>query len=307
MKSAVVFVVFNRPDTTQEVFNAIRKRKVPKLYVSSDAPRLGNESDVKNCVKVKKIVESIDWECEVKYRYLEKNVGCGVGVSSAVTWALESEDRIIVLEDDCVPAQPFFDYCDHLLEKFKDDERIWMITGRQYFPEFDFFKNYDYLFSRFGWMWGWATWKRSWDHFDIHASDLEQFLSEDGFSKVLVDKKQSKFYQKSYTDLLNDESYHTHAWIKQYIYTILKNSGLSIVPSKNLIHNIGDIGVHSIGLNYHHLIQKHEDYELKAEPKYVICDNKYSELYFKKLTNPRRPFVKRVFRKLKRMFFPKNK
>lgn len=300
MISPVLLIVFNRPDTTRQVFDSIKKRKVPKLYISADAPRKGNQEDERKCTEVREIVQHIDWECEVHYRLLDQNVGCGYGPSSAISWVLEHEDRVIILEDDCVPAQPFFDYCDYLLEKYKDDNRIWLISGRSHQPQYHLFQKYDYIFSRYGHSWGWATWKRCWDHFDIMTPDLKEFIAENGFENVIHDQAQAKHFRQKYSRLLLDENLHTHAWDFQAGFMLLKNSALTIVPSRNLIHNIGSVGTHSKGESHVHTMQKHEDYVLQKEPRFVMINRDYEELHFQRHINPKKPVARRYFKKLLR-------
>lgn len=286
MNSPVLLIVFNRPDTTRKVFDAIKLFKPPILYVSADAPRKGNMDDNKKCAEVREIVKEVDWECDAKYRFLEENLGCGYGPSSAISWVLEDHDRVIILEDDCVPAQPFFGYCDYLLEKYKDDERIWIISGRSHHPEFPLFKKYDYIFTRYGHSWGWATWKRCWDQFDIDMSDLALFIEEDGFSAVFPDEEQAEFYRKKYEILLNDDNLNSHIWDYQAGFTVIKNCGLSIVPSQNLIHNVGSIGTHSTRQLKVHEIPKYESYKLVNEPQFVTPNAQYELFHFRNHINP---------------------
>jgi hypothetical protein len=301
LESPVLLVVFNRPDTTIQVFEAIRKFKVPKLYISADAPREGNLEDEIKCAEVRQIVQNVDWDCDVHYRFLEKNVGCGYGPSSAISWVLEKEDRVIILEDDCVPAQPFFTYCDYLLEKYKDDERVWLISGRSHHPQYHLFKKYDYIFSRFGHTWGWATWKRCWNNFDIDMSDLPLFLEENGFNNIFSNSKHSRYYSKKYFNLMQQKDLNTHAWDFQFGYIILKNSGLSIVPSNNLIHNIGSFGTHSSGESYAHKIPKNEEYQISSEPKFIMINKDYEDMHFKLHINPHQSIIKKIIRKVKKI------
>lgn len=299
--SPILLIVFNRPDTTQIVFDAIKKFRPPKLYVSADAPRKENRQDVINCSLVRQIVSDVDWDCVVKYRFLDDNIGCGYGPSSAISWVLENEDRVIVLEDDCVPAQAFFPYCDYLLEKFKDDERIWLISGRSHHPDFSMFRKYDYIFSRYGHTWGWATWKRCWEGFDIEMKDLPLFLAEEGFASVFDVSAQAIYYRKKYYKMMRDYSLSSHAWDFQAGYHIMKNRGLCIVPSRNLIHNIGSIGTHSTKVTKVHLMEKCEDYHVAREPKFIIPNRDYEELHFKSHINAPRSFNKRVLKRLRRL------
>jgi len=139
----ILFIIFKRPDTTSVVFEQIKKIKPKKLYIASDGPR--NESDIEKCLQTKKIVENIDWPCEIKRNYSEKNLGCGRRVSSAIDWIFEKEEQAIILEDDCLPNKDFFLYCKQMLETYKGNEKIMMISGTNYLQQWKD-KDVDYFF-----------------------------------------------------------------------------------------------------------------------------------------------------------------
>jgi GT2 family glycosyltransferase len=122
LKTAVLFLIFNRPDTTKQVFAAIRKAKPPKLYVAADGPRADNPGEAEKVEQVRLIATNIDWDCELKTLFRDENLGCGKGVSSAITWFFENEGEGIILEDDCLPSQSFFWYCEELLERYREDK-----------------------------------------------------------------------------------------------------------------------------------------------------------------------------------------
>lgn len=279
-EAPVLLIVFNRPDTTTKVFEAIRKAKPRKLYVSADAPRPGNESDKVNCEQVCGIVKKVDWDCDVHYRFVDKNLGCGYGPASAISWAFENEDRLIILEDDCVPSMPFFPYCCQMLEKYLNDTRIWLISGRSHQANSRFFDEQDYIFSHYGHSWGWATWKRCWTHFDMFMTDFPEFIKMGGALNTLSSRKEGYLYNKKYSKLFVDKNLHTHVWDFQFGYTILKNGGLCIVPAKNLIENIGYIGTHSTSINEFTAMKAEEDFQLKRHPKFVIINKEYEALHF---------------------------
>jgi hypothetical protein len=293
--SPVLLIIFNRPETTLVVFNAIREAKPATLYISADAPRDGNTNDIFNCEKVRKIVRNVDWECEVHYRFLDKNLGCGFGPASAISWVFEREDRVIILEDDCVPAQTFFPYCDYLLEKYQNDQRIWLVSGRSHHAHYPFFEKNDYIFSFFGHTWGWATWKRCWKSFDIDMSDYSLFEKEGGFANVFCKGEIAKFYNDIYKSYYKDKQLSSHVWDYQWVYARLKNRGLCIVPSKNLIRNIGAVGTHSNCVSSVHLIEKCESYFIKSEPHFVLPIRDYEVMHFRKHINPTVHLAKKIF------------
>lgn len=305
VEAPVLLITFNRPDNTIKVFEQIRKAKVPKLYIANDAPRENNKQDEEARLEIRKIIELIDWDCEVHTLFQEKNLGCGYGPATAISWAFENEDRLIILEDDCVPSLPFFDYCNELLEKYKNDTRIWLISGRSHHEGTKFFEKSDYIFSYHGHTWGWATWKRTWEKFDIKMNDFLQFLENGGTRNLVMPKVEVDLYNKWLLKAYNDIEYlETHAWDIQFVYAQFKNAGLSIVPSKNLIHNIGYVGTHFSGMTSFNLIKASENYEIKRHPVFVLPNFEYEKYHFlhhiRKIHGKANVFL-RILRKIKKI------
>ena len=171
-ESAVLLITFNRPESTREVLKALQKAKPKRLYVFSDGAR--NEEEQKICQQVRDmVIEMVNWDCDLRRKVMEYNLGCGPGPFAAMNWAVEEEDRIIILEDDCVPSPAFFPYCDYLLDKFLDDRRIWLSSGNNYCPEFPL--PADYAFTRYAHSWGWATWRRCVKQVDLEMRDYPEF------------------------------------------------------------------------------------------------------------------------------------
>ena len=129
MKSAVLFVVFNRPDTTARVFETIRTAKPPRLYVAADGPRAGRAGEAVLCAKVRQLAMKVDWPCKLYTLFQDTNLGCKIGVSSAINWFFEHEEEGIVLEDDILAQPSFFEYCDEMLDRYRDDTKVSMISG----------------------------------------------------------------------------------------------------------------------------------------------------------------------------------
>ena len=156
LKTPVLFIIFNRPDTTAQVFAAIKQARPARLFIAADAPRPGNKTDEERCRLTKEAVSNIDWPCEVFTLFRESNRGCGLGVSEAIQWFFEHNSEGIILEDDCVPHPDFFSFATLMLEKYRDDHQIISVNGSNlgYTPAV----SESYTFSRFMNMWGWATW-----------------------------------------------------------------------------------------------------------------------------------------------------
>lgn len=236
LRVPVLLVIFNRPDTTRVVFEAIRKAKPPRLYIAADGPRAGVPSDLLNCAETRKIADCVDWDCEVRTLYREKNLNCGVGPSSAFTWFFEHEEEGIILEDDCLPSQSFFWYCQDLLERYRHDTRVMHIGGNNFLNGWQKDKDYSYYFSRSGHIWGWATWRRAWKHFDFNISQYYQLKKRDYFKNFFLNWPE-KLYRLRKFDKTADGK--RDWWDYQWDFARYIQSGLAIVPKVNLVKNIG--------------------------------------------------------------------
>lgn len=297
VEAPVLLIVFNRPDTTRIVFEAIRKARVKKLYIAADAPRSGNIEDEKNCTLVKEIVKQVDWDCETHYRFADVNQGCGPGPYNSISWAFENEDRLIILEDDCVPSQPFFSYCNELLERYKNDTRIWIISGNQYNEE-AVKTHHSYFFSRYGHSWGWATWKRCWVAMDMSMSKYPLIIEQDLYKATFRTKKEAGFFRKKLDRIYHDETLKAHIWDFQFGFAITSNGGLCIVPKKNLVTNIGYLGTHSETKNQFHDRPVDENFKIVSHPDFILCDVNYDAWHFKHHWNRKTSIFKRVIRKM---------
>ncbi|MEA3452423.1 MAG: hypothetical protein U9Q83_11050 [Bacteroidota bacterium] len=239
----ILFLVFNRPENTKKVFSAIRDAKPEKLFLAADGPRKDVPEDKEKCRITRNIATDVDWDCELKTLIRDKNLGCGLAVSSAITWFFENVEEGIILEDDCLPSQSFFSFCEIMLEKFRNDERIMMVTGFNQFGEWNSDK-YDYFFSRGG-IWGWATWKRAWRHFSMEIPDINSEDCKYALKSVYPD---SKIFKMRYKQIYN-ASKKQNVWGYLWIYARVMNNGLSVTSSRNLIKNIGfgDGATHTTG------------------------------------------------------------
>lgn len=166
-ETPILLMVFARPDTTKIVFERIREIKPKKLYIAADAPRQNREDEIFRAKQTREIFNNIDWDCKVEKLFRKENLGCGKAISGAISWFFEKEEYGIILEDDCLADKSFFDFAQEMLIKYKDDNRIGHISGNCYYPE-KIIGNYSYNFSKICHIWGWATWKRVWQTFDIN-------------------------------------------------------------------------------------------------------------------------------------------
>lgn len=294
MTTPVLLIVFNRPDLTEKVFNRIAKAKPEQLFLVADGPREGNESDKKACAEVKKIVENVTWECEVYCNYSERNLGCGIRVASGISWVFDQVDRAIILEDDCLPDPSFFSFCDELLERYIDDERVMTISGKNLQTEHTQTNN-SYYFSRYPVTWGWATWHRAWKHYDYHVG-LWGELKETEFPREITRYENTAKYlrhhfEKSYRSNpprdIHDSDY-TYTWDYQWVFNCWVQQGLTIVPDRNLISNIG------FGENATHTMKEDHEYASMPvtrmefpliHPSHRLVNNKADNHHFEKMSS----------------------
>lgn len=225
----------------------------------------------------------VDWECELHTLLRDKNVGCGYGPSEAISWAFETADRLIVLEDDCFPSKSFFSFCDDLLEKYEDDKRIWIIGGLSIHAKSSFFGDKDYIFSHHAHTWGWATWKNRWEQFDMFIEDAPEFLNQGGAANVFDYKPYVRYFNKKLKNVyLNIEDEVKHSWDTQWDYTRAKNGGIGIIPRINLIQNTGaDNGTHSsVGGEAVSIMTEEFEYDL-VHPTFVLRNKSYDDYHYR--------------------------
>lgn len=276
LETPVLFLIFNRLDTTKQVFEAIRQAQPPRLYIAADGARAdkpGEEEIVKSVRNY--VVESIDWDCEVKTLFRDENLGCKKAVSGAITWFFKHEEMGIILEDDCLPSQSFFWFCEELLERYKDDKRIMIISGYNKQQTWNEEKN-GYFFSHFGGIWGWASWRRAWDCYDGDMKEL-QYCIDNNYLKFLLGEQLGRVRENQLIDTLERE---VDSWAFPWGFARHINSGMACVPSKSLITNIG-FGVNATHTKKHdgNYITRHEiEFPLK-ENAIMIPDKGYDTLF----------------------------
>lgn len=238
MQVAVLLLAFNRPDTTARVFDAIRKARPAHLYVAVDGPRASRPGEAALCAEVRRIVSAVDWPCELRTLFRESNLGCKRGVSSAIDWFFSQEERGIVLEDDCLPGASFFGFCEELLERFRDDPRVFSIQGNFFgsprTPESS------YLFSKMFYMWGWASWADRWRSVDIHEIDVASIR------RAIVEDRwlgSSYLIQQYWLNVVAIQAAgRKDSWGYPVMFHCFEKGLLNVTPTVNLVLNIG-VGV----------------------------------------------------------------
>lgn len=232
----ILLNVFNRPQETHQLLEIIQKVKPTRLFVHCDGPRPGNEKDVHYIKEVHRLVdECVTWPCELKKLYEPENLGCGRGPASAMTWFFSNVDEGIILEDDCHPHLDFFQYCQELLEKYREDENIAIIGGSCFLK--DYSERSSYHFTPYPEIWGWATWKRVWSKYDF------DFACSDGDLKrhilpFIKSRQAFEFWRSIMHRCIADGDNKTY-WDYQLALLLLYNHSLSIVPNTNMVSNVG--------------------------------------------------------------------
>lgn len=233
----IALIVFNRLETATQVFNEIRKIRPKKLFVIADGPR--NLQEAEQCKLVRNLIdEGVNWECEVYKNYSDINLGCKKRTASGLDWFFQQVEEGIIFDDDCLPDQSFFGYCQELLEKYRNDKRVMHISGSNFQIYNKSFKvTESYYFSKIPQVWGLATWRRAWQHYDLEMKSWPEVRKNNLLLKTIFDDERSI----SNWDACLQECYEgkNDHWDYQWMYTCWVQNGLSISPQVNLVTNIG--------------------------------------------------------------------
>lgn len=239
MKTPILFLIFNRPELTRISFASIREYQPEVLYVAADGPRSGRLGEPERCEETRQIVlQQIDWECEVKTRFRDQNVGSGRNVSEAISWYFTQEEFGVIVEDDCVPSPDFYKFCEILLLRYQNDERVMQING--FNPLASQKTSSDFTFSRYPKIWGWATWKRAWTKFDFNMEQWPELRQQGMHKKIfsyLEARVHERIWDRYYEELRRMPT--PRAWDIQWSIAVFFNEGLCIVPNSNLVKNTG--------------------------------------------------------------------
>ena len=248
--TAILLVIFNRPNTTSQVFETIKRIKPKRLYVAGDGPRDNVKNDFEKVNEAREIATNVDWKCEVKTLFSKNNLGCKAGVSKGISWFFEHEECGIILEDDCIPHKDFFLFCENLLKYYSNDNRVFSITGNNFQNEIIRGES-SYYFSRILHCWGWATWRRSWKFYDGKINFWPNFKETDEWKQIFFDDLERKYWTKIF-DLVYQNK--IDSWAYPWAAAQFYKKGLTATPNVNLVSNIG-FGLdatHTKSKNRHH-------------------------------------------------------
>ena len=256
LRTPVALLIFNRPETTARVFERVREARPPQLFIVADGPRPDRPDEERCCREARDVVAAVDWPCQVSTEYSDVNLGCGRRVSSGLDWVFGRVDEAIVLEDDCLPDPTFFPFCEALLARYRDDERVMHISG-------DNFETVgrggmarllagrrrprgpSYYFSRYPHVWGWASWRRAWRHYDFEMSAWQDGPDRDRVLGLFENKDEQEFWRGTWDEVARGG---IDTWDYQWAFACLRQGGLSAMPRRNLVSNLGfGEGAHHTG------------------------------------------------------------
>ncbi len=277
--SPVLFIIFNRLETTKRVLTAIKRAKPKRLYIASDGGRNETEKGLVDDIR-EYVISEIGWDCNVKTLFREENWGCGQNVSDSISWFFNEEEQGIILEDDCVPSDSFFEFCDELLLKYKYDTRICQINGNNFGLTDFVLSEWDYHFCHYPQAWGWASWRRAWKDYSLLVSPDRIPRNINSYKHLGWKKSDIKLQIHNWVRAGRSLDTWDYQW--QYINQIQGN--LAVVPKRNLISNIGDIGTHfsSNDKRTFHLKAEEMNMPLK-HPEFILIDSLIGRSYKKRM------------------------
>lgn len=298
LNTPVALLIFNRPNTTERVFNAIANARPPKLLVVADGPRPQREGEAELCAQTRAIINRVDWDCEVITEFADSNMGCKRRVASGIDWVFEQVEEAIILEDDCLPDPSFFRYCEEMLTRYRDNERVGMVSG----GNLQFGRQRgtgSYYFSKYTHIWGWASWRRAWKYYDRDLTLWPAFRDQGLLTQIFETSGEQEYWRNSF-QWVHEGSLDT--WDVSWTFTAITHGMLQVVPNVNLISNIG-FGVnathtHAVGV---HANMPTQPIQFPLEhPMFVLADIEADRYIAQDQLAP--SFMKRKWRRLQRTF-----
>jgi hypothetical protein len=299
LKTPVALIIFKRPETTAKVLEMIRRARPSQLFVIADGARPERPGEAEKCAEAQAIIDQVDWDCQVLKNYSPVNLGCGRRLPTGLDWVFSQVEEAIILEDDCVPHPTFFQFCEELLQRYRHDARITSISGQNVqFGELD--QRHSYYFSRYNHCWGWATWRRAWQHFDFNLAAWPDIHQHNVLYDILEDADAVRYWSQKFQEIYDGQV--TTVWDFQWTLACWLQNGLGVLPRANLVSNIG------VGVDSTHFTQSRTDphvnlptYPMKfplEHPSFVVRNATYDDLTHRLLFRP--PLLKRTQMKLEK-------
>lgn len=302
MKTPVAFLIFRRPKETERVFDVIRRARPPKLLVIADGPHPSRPGEAELCNASRAVIDRVDWDCEIFKNYSEVNLGCKKRVASGLDWVFDMVEEAIILEDDCLPHISFFSFCEELLNKYRCDQRIFQISG-QNVQTGQRVNEFDYYFSRYTHCWGWASWRRAWNHYDVDIKLWPTIRDRQELKSVLMgDEYAIKVWHHVFQSIYDQK---VDTWDFQLQLACWAQSALSILPTVKLVDNIGfgEGGTHTTSSNnpYASIPLEGVNLPLKS-PLYIIRDREADYFTQRSLYDYKSSLPKRLVKKISKVF-----
>lgn len=297
----VLIIVFNRSWNAEKVAGALKQIRPRRLFLAADGPRPDRPEEEKLCRDAREaVLNAVTWECQVQTRFQESNLGCGRHMTAAIDWFFEEVEEGVILEDDCIPSPEFFRFSAELLERYRNDDKVMMLSGTALVRTLDE-SPYDYDFTAFPCCWGWATWRRAWQLMNYQMPDFPAYRRsgaiKDSFPKRKHQKRLLELFDKVYTHAPGFDT-----WDFQWLYACVKNHGLCILPSKNLVSNIGWDASHARIDDVMELPFENLGATLR-HPAAIKRNTELEEIFFERIY-AKKPFLVRAFCKLIKILFP---
>ena len=229
----ILFLIFNRVDTTARVFEAIRMARPQRLYVAADGPRHDRPGEAERCAAVRRIAGDVDWPCEVRTLYRDANLGCRDGLKGAITWFFEHEEEGVILEDDCLPHPFFFQWCATMLDRYRHEPHVMCVTGNNFQSDMGGWPH-SYYYSIYPHCWGWASWRRAWALYDFELKTFEPQTARAILSRL----SEISGFAQAWTKKIESGRF-VDTWDYAWTWSCWSNGGLTCTPRTNLVSNIG--------------------------------------------------------------------
>ena len=283
LTAPVLYITFARPEYARQSFDAIKKAKPTKLYVYSNKARSEKPDEVIRNEEVRKFVEEIDWECDLHTWFRDEYVDVWTSIPGAINWIYENEDRAIVIEEDAVCSLAFFDFCQKMLNKYEKDQRIWSIGGCNNTKR-RVRHQYDYYFSHYSFITGWASWRDRWLKLDFQHIRAREILEADVMKATFCTPRE----QRMYTRFLKQgmKHYETNKnWDGIFNFTCRAEGAMTIVPAYHLVKNVGRLGVNNKTFlpspSYKDINYNKDEYEINHEPPFFVADYDFEQELYK--------------------------
>lgn len=300
MEAALLYITFARPEYARQSFDSIKRIKPQKLYFYSNKARSDRPEEVLNNNIIRNFISEIDWNCDLKTYFRDEYVDVYTSLLSAFDWAFKEEEKLITVEEDVILTPAFWSYCNSLLDKYKDDDRIWMISGENYASDFNP-HNYDYHFSSYFLSHGWGTWKNRWDKICWDKLDVDDIIKHKVLEGFFHSKKEIKYHKhrlKKYNDFINT----TKCWDFFFFYTGVINGAMAVLPAHHLIRNIGRDGMHSQSriknVAYQNISWIEDTYPVEKCSIYMVPDIELDKRIFTKCFYRNSRIYYRIFNKV---------